>query len=103
MIKPELKHIADRINLLDIDSMEFKKFGKDSIKKWKCSPDAIVQMSMQLANFKTRGKFVQTYEAGLARIFKDGGTGTIRSCSSQSIAFVKEMMNKTKKNHGGAG
>ena len=94
MIKPELKVISDRINLLDIDTMEFKKFGKDTIKKWKCSPDAIVQMSMQLANFKTRGKFVQTYEAGLARIFKDGRTETIRSCSSQSIAFVKEMLNK---------
>ena len=94
MIKPELKLISDRINLLDIDAMEFKKFGKDTIKKWKCSPDAIVQMSMQLANFKTRGKFVQTYEAGLARIFKDGRTETIRSCSSQSIAFVREMLNK---------
>lgn len=98
MIEPHTKIISDRISTLDINSMEFKKFGKDTIKKWRCSPDAIVQMAMQLANFRTRGKFVQTYEAGLARIFKDGRTETIRSCSNQAVAFVKEMLNRESDN-----
>ena len=36
-----------------------------------------------------------TYEAALARIFKDGRTETIRSCSPAATVFVKEMMDKT--------
>ena len=93
-IKAEMSTITNRINDLDMGHLDFKKFGKDEIKKWKMSPDAIIQMAMQLANYKTRGKFVMTYEAGLARIFKDGRTETIRSCSQHSIKFVKEMMNE---------
>jgi len=36
-----------------------------------------------------------TYEAALARIFKDGRTETIRSCSPSAAQFIKEMTDKT--------
>ena len=92
-LREELPAVQSRIADLDMGHLDFKKFGKDEIKKWRTSPDAICQMALQLANFKTRGKFVMTYEAGLARIFKDGRTETIRSCSQHSIKFVNEMVN----------
>ena len=91
LIKPEMKGIEQSISNLDHAILDFKKFGKNDIKKWKVSPDGICQMAFQLANFKTRAKFVLTYEAGLARIFKDGRTETIRSCSEKSVAWVNEM------------
>ena len=94
LLKDELAGVTKRIEDLDLGHLDFKKFGKDEIKKWKTSPDAICQMALQLAQFKTRSKFVMTYEAGLARIFKDGRTETIRSCSQHSIKFVNEMMNE---------
>lgn len=94
LLKEEMEGVTKRIDDLDVGHLDFKKFGKDEIKKWKTSPDAICQMALQLANFKTRAKFSMTYEAGLARIFKDGRTETIRSCSAQSIKFVNEMMDE---------
>lgn len=94
LLRDEMDGVTKRIDDLDVGHLDFKKFGKDEIKKWKTSPDAICQMALQLANFKTRAKFSMTYEAGLARIFKDGRTETIRSCSAQSIKFVNEMMDE---------
>merc|ERR1712130_384389 len=42
-----------------------------------------------------RGELPMTYEAALARIFKDGRTETIRSCTPQAALFIKEMTDKT--------
>ena len=58
------------------------------------SPDAICQMAFQLTNFRIRGKFAMTYEAALARVFKDGRTETIRSCTPTAALFIKEMLDK---------
>ena len=46
---------------------------------------------MQMSNFRVRGKLSMTYEPALARIFKDGRTETIRSCTPAAAAFIHEM------------
>ena len=107
----ELPTIADEITNLSLSQLSFSKFGKNEIKKWRLSPDAICQMAIQLTNFKIRNKLSMTYEAALARIFKvfyfliiqfltfqDGRTETIRSCTTASAAFVKEMLDKNSDN-----
>ena len=43
MIEPHLDAIALKIDAIDIGILKFKKFGKGLIKKWRLSPDAIVQ------------------------------------------------------------
>ena len=53
--------------------------------------DAICQLAMQMSNFRVRGKLSMTYEPALARIFKDGRTETIRSCTPAAAAFIHEM------------
>jgi hypothetical protein len=81
------KLIAD----LDLVVRHFKPYGKDVMKKMKCSPDAFVQVALQLAYFRNQGKFVQTYESAMARLYVEGRTETIRSCTNQTAAFVRAM------------
>lgn len=44
-------------NDVDFHSFPFRTFGKGLIKKCKTSPDAFVQLSLQLAHYKDMGKF----------------------------------------------
>ncbi|UZJ51858.1 hypothetical protein CBS101457_001178 [Exobasidium rhododendri] len=75
----------------DLAVLEFSGYGKASIKKFKCSPDAWVQMVIQLAYYKMFGKACATYESAQTRKFKWGRTETIRSASVESNQFVLAM------------
>ena len=39
-----------------------------------------------------KGKFCLTYEASMTRLFREGRTETVRSCTQESCAFVRAMM-----------
>lgn len=75
----------------DCAVLDFSAYGKGDIKKFKCSPDAWVQMVIQLAYFRLFGKPCPTYESAQTRKFKWGRTETIRSASVESLEFVKAM------------
>lgn len=70
----------------------FDKYGKDTIKNFKVSPDAWAQMAKQLAYGKMFGKPAVTYESAQTRKFKLGRTEVIRSASKESKAFVDAML-----------
>lgn len=57
----------------------------------KCSPDAYVQMALQLAWYKDQGYMTATYETASLRLFKHGRTDVIRTLSDPSRDFVKAM------------
>uniref|UniRef100_A0A8C2B2D1 carnitine O-palmitoyltransferase n=1 Tax=Cyprinus carpio TaxID=7962 RepID=A0A8C2B2D1_CYPCA len=83
----------------DVDShiIPFSDFGKGLIKKCKISPDAFIQLALQLAHYRDKGKFCLTYEASMTRLFREGRTETVRSCTMESCAFVRAMIsNKTR-------
>uniref|UniRef100_A0A2I2YQP1 Carnitine O-palmitoyltransferase 1, muscle isoform n=1 Tax=Gorilla gorilla gorilla TaxID=9595 RepID=A0A2I2YQP1_GORGO len=82
------KALADDVELY---CFQFLPFGKGLIKKCRTSPDAFVQIALQLAHFRDRGKFCLTYEASMTRMFREGRTETVRSCTSESTAFVQAM------------
>ncbi|XP_022102558.1 carnitine O-palmitoyltransferase 1, liver isoform-like isoform X2 [Acanthaster planci] len=82
------KKIADD---LDFHLLVHNQFGKGAMKKCKVSPDAFIQMGMQLAYFRDAGKFNLTYEASMTRLFRDGRTETVRPCTISSCDFVKCM------------
>ena len=42
------------------------------------------------------GKFSLTYEASMTRLFREGRTETVRSCTIQSSGFVRAMEDQTK-------
>lgn len=76
---------------VDFHVFSFREFGKGKIKKCRVSPDAFVQMALQLAYFRDRGTFCLTYEASMTRLFREGRTETVRSCSNESSAFVRAL------------
>lgn len=69
----------------------FQGYGKGLIKKFKCSPDAFVQMVIQLAYYKMYGKNRPTYESAATRRFQLGRTETCRTVSDESVAWCNAM------------
>uniref|UniRef100_A0A673XYU6 carnitine O-palmitoyltransferase n=1 Tax=Salmo trutta TaxID=8032 RepID=A0A673XYU6_SALTR len=78
----------------DVDShiIPFNCFGKGLIKKCRTSPDAFIQIALQLAHFRDKGRFCLTYEASMTRMFREGRTETVRSCTVETCAFVRSMV-----------
>ena len=63
------------------------------MKKCRMSPDAYIQMALQLAYYRDAGKFNLTYEASMTRLFREGRTETVRPCTIESAAWVQAMEN----------
>lgn len=64
-----------------------------SVRAARLSPDAYIQMALQLAWYKLRGDFTATYETALTRAFHRGRTETIRTFSVASREWVLAMVN----------
>lgn len=79
----------DIIGLQQLRVEAYQAYGKGLIKRFNCSPDAYVQMIIQLAYFKMYGKNRPTYESATTRRFQQGRTETCRSVSDESVAFCK--------------
>ncbi|KAI6242849.1 hypothetical protein M3Y99_00193400 [Aphelenchoides fujianensis] len=67
-------------------------YGKGFIKKLKISPDAFLQATLQLTYYRNQKHFALTYEASMTRLFREGRTETVRSCSLESCDFVRAML-----------
>jgi len=77
----------------DMCLYKFNEFGKTELtKKLKTSPDAFIQTALQLAHFTDKNKFVQTYESAMTRMYRNGRTETIRSCTEENTDFVKALV-----------
>jgi len=83
--------LTNLVNDHQLHVQSFQGYGSSYIKSVGYSPDAYVQMAMQLATFRLFGKQVGTYEASQVRPFLHGRTETTRSVSLASAEFVKQM------------
>ncbi|RDA87283.1 hypothetical protein CP532_1304 [Ophiocordyceps camponoti-leonardi (nom. inval.)] len=98
-ITPEVQTEIDRAaqdfrNVIDQHELAvqaYQGYGKNLIKQFKCSPDAYVQMIIQLAYFKMFGKNRPTYESASTRRFQLGRTETCRSVSDESVAWCSAV------------
>lgn len=84
-LKEHRRHMAQH----ELSVQAFQAYGKGLIKKFKCSPDAYVQMLIQLAYYKMYGKNRPTYESASTRKFQEGRTETTRTVSDESVAFCR--------------
>nr|CAB3230596.1 carnitine O-palmitoyltransferase 1, muscle isoform-like [Phallusia mammillata] len=82
------RELADDVHL---HVFAFKPFGKGLIKTFKVSPDAFIQSALQLAHLRDKGHFSLTYEASMTRLFREGRTETVRSCTSEMVAFARSI------------
>uniref|UniRef100_A0A3B4FD29 Carnitine O-acetyltransferase-like n=1 Tax=Pundamilia nyererei TaxID=303518 RepID=A0A3B4FD29_9CICH len=88
------KHAQD----LDLRVLVFNHFGKQIPKAHQISPDAFIQMAIQLAYYRIHQQCCASYEAASMRLFRKGRLGVILSTSSASAAFVKSFDDPKKQN-----
>ncbi|KAM4825370.1 palmitoyl thioesterase CPT1C isoform 1-T2 [Thomomys bottae] len=81
---------------VDCHVFPFSHFGKSFIKHCHLSSDSFIQVVLQLAYFRDRGRFCLTYESAMTRLFLEGRTETVRSCTREACNFVKAMEDKEK-------
>ncbi|CAG4942207.1 unnamed protein product [Colias eurytheme] len=79
------------LNDVDLKILMFTKYGKGFMKGLRVSPDAFIQMILQLSYYRDAGHFCLTYEASMTRLFREGRTETVRSCTIESCKWVKAM------------
>uniref|UniRef100_A0A1I8JML1 Carnitine O-palmitoyltransferase n=1 Tax=Macrostomum lignano TaxID=282301 RepID=A0A1I8JML1_9PLAT len=92
VISSQLRVATNLLNDVDLHLVVHTQFGKGAMKTCRMSPDAFVQLALQLAYFRdSGGQFCLTYEASMTRLFREGRTETVRSCTNQSCEFVRAM------------
>jgi carnitine O-acetyltransferase len=75
----------------DMEVLSFQGYGTTFIKASGYSPDAFVQMAIQVATFRLFGKQAATYESTQVRPFLHGRTETTRTVSLASSNFCHAM------------
>ncbi|XP_055916063.1 carnitine O-palmitoyltransferase 1, muscle isoform isoform X2 [Eupeodes corollae] len=86
------------LNDVDLRILVHNEYGKGFMKKCRISPDAYIQMALQLAYYRDAKRFSLTYEASMTRLFREGRTETVRPCTIESSAWVKAMESGQKTN-----
>ncbi|TKS84081.1 Carnitine O-acetyltransferase [Collichthys lucidus] len=101
-LKKDIEEAKSSMNILaqdlDMRVIVFGHFGKNIPKSHKMSPDAFIQIALQLAYYRMYQRCCATYESASLRMFRLGRTDTIRSASSASAAFVKAFDDPSKQN-----
>ena len=92
-IQKAIKDHQDVMAQHELKVQAYQGYGKGLIKQFKASPDAYVQMVIQLAYHKMFGRNRPTYESAATRRFQQGRTETCRSVSDESVAFCNAMAN----------
>ncbi|XP_049790510.1 choline O-acetyltransferase [Schistocerca nitens] len=76
---------------LDFYVYRYAGYGKEFIKSSKVSPDAYIQLALQLAYFKLNRRLVATYESASTRRFRLGRVDCIRSATPEALQWVTAM------------
>ncbi|KAJ2595123.1 hypothetical protein GGF40_004038 [Coemansia sp. RSA 1286] len=85
----EARDLASNLRVLLGTSADFG--GALQIKTWGVSPDAFFQVALQAAYLRHHGHAAATYESASLRRFLHGRTETIRSCTSDAMAFARAL------------
>lgn len=90
-IKRAQQDFRETIDAHELSVQAYQGYGKGLIKKLGCSPDAYVQMIIQLADYKMYGRSRPTYESVMTRRFQQGRTEAGRTVSQDSAVFCRAM------------
>ncbi|RUS19526.1 carnitine O-acetyltransferase [Endogone sp. FLAS-F59071] len=89
------RSISTLIALHDLQVLAYNGYGKSLIKRFGVSPDAYVQMAIQLTYYNLFGVCRPTYESVHTRKFHRGRTDVCRGVSIESIRWVEAMEDPT--------
>ncbi|KAK0487531.1 acyltransferase ChoActase/COT/CPT [Armillaria novae-zelandiae] len=87
------KRFEELVGSHDLHVLHYEGYGKNTIKKFKASPDAWAQLVKQLAFHKMFGRPGVTYESAQTRKYQLGRTEVIRSSSSEAKRWAEAMLN----------
>ncbi|KAI8497228.1 Carnitine O-palmitoyltransferase 2, mitochondrial [Branchiostoma belcheri] len=92
-IQQAKENFWSHVKPLDLAALQYTKHGKNDLKKYKISPDSLMQLAIQMGYHRLTGKSAGTYESCSTAAFKHGRTETVRSCTPEtrtcSLAFDK--------------
>ena len=91
LVQDAKSHFYTLTNAHALQTKVFHGYGSNYIKSAKFSPDAFVQMAIQLATYRLFKEQAATYEATQVRVFLHGRTEVTRAVTLESEAFVKAM------------
>ncbi|XP_028649257.1 choline O-acetyltransferase [Erpetoichthys calabaricus] len=91
LLASSVDKLQSLVRNLDLNVYKFKVYGKEFIKEQKMSPDAYIQVALQLAFYRCQRRQVCTYESASTRRFQDGRVDNIRSATIEAFEFVKAM------------
>ncbi|XP_068422425.1 carnitine O-acetyltransferase-like [Clinocottus analis] len=101
-VKRDIEKAKQNMNMmvhdLDVKVLMFSHFGKKTPQQHKLSPDAFVQMALQLAYFRMYNICCSTHESASLRMFNHGRTDAIRATTTDSFEFVQAMQDPVKQN-----
>lgn len=84
------------VNSIDMNFLRYQRLNKAECKKYKVSPDSIMQLSFQLGYYKQYRKFVGTYESCSTSAFRHGRTETMRPNTNETKAFCEAIESKNR-------
>lgn len=85
------KNVAALIQDNETESIDFRAFGGNGLKKLKLSPDSFVQLAFQLGYFRINAQLCATYESCSTKEFHHGRTEVVRSATSAALDFCRAM------------
>ena len=88
-IKQAEAEVESFISEHEIKVLEYQEFGGNSIKNYRMSPDAVVQLAIQLAYVNLRNKIDSVYESVHTRRFAYGRTEAMRSVTPESVELIR--------------
>ncbi|MBV6621795.1 MAG: choline/carnitine O-acyltransferase [Rivularia sp. (in: Bacteria)] len=74
--------------------LDYQEFGRNLIKNYRLSPDAVIQLAIQLAYVKLRHQIDCVYESVHTRRFAYGRTEAMRSVTPESVEFIRTFTEK---------
>ena len=91
-LQQSLTQAKAQVDDVDTAVSLFNDFGRNEIKTWKMSPDAVMQMAFQLTYTKIHGEVGPTYEACAMKHFFHGRTETIRALTDEAKAMTEAFV-----------
>ncbi|CAL8373810.1 unnamed protein product [Boreogadus saida] len=92
-IKRDIEHAKQNldilINDLDVNVFNFRRFGKDLPKQHGLSPNAFIQVALQLSYYRVHGEVCPSCDMVSLRMFRGGRTEFIRSPTRQTLDFIQ--------------
>ncbi|GFS06514.1 choline acetyltransferase [Elysia marginata] len=94
-IQTACESIENLVNDFDLSMFKFDKYGREFIKKQNMSPDAFIQLALQLTYYKIHASLTSTYESASVRRYRQGRVDVIRANSPAALTWIKAMLGQT--------